>query len=137
MPIRDQAAQERSLDNDYGVTRGPNSPDSFEVVLFVGDPDLGGTEVPASVEGEGTGYARATLDNDAWLTAVAGVKESQPIAFADALAEWPDTVTHAALYDPIGGAWWDCVPLAEPLDVTGPGEITPLVFSIFYDTNLD
>lgn len=137
MPIRDQAAQERSLDNDYGPTRGPNSPDSFEVAFFVGDPLVDGTEVPTHVDGIPTGYARAVHDNDDWELAAGGVKPTLPITFADALTEWPETVTHAALFDPVAGEWWDTVELEEPLDVTGPGTIPPFVLPVFYDNNLD
>lgn len=131
MPIRDQAAQERSLDNDYGPTRGPNAPDAHEVALFMGDPDLGGLEVA------GGGYARAALDSDDWLLAADGAKVSPTVTFPDTTDEWPGTVTHAALYDPVEGLWWDSVPLEEPLDVTGPGDSPQVVLSIFYDTNLD
>ena len=63
MPIRDQSAQERSLDNDYGATRGPNAPASFQVAFFSDDGD---TEIT------GGGYARATLDNDDWNAAADG-----------------------------------------------------------------
>lgn len=128
MPIRDQSAQERSLDNDYGATRGPNAPDSFEVAFFSDDGD---TEIA------GGGYVRATLDNDDWLPAADGVKASLPIAFADSTDEWADTVTHAGLYDPVAAQWWDVVPLDEPLDVTGAGDGPIVILSIFYDNNLD
>lgn len=137
MPIRDQAAQERSLDNDYGPTRGPNSPASFQVAFFVGDPLLGGVEVPTTVGGVATGYARAVHSNNDWQAASGGVKQSLPIQFAAALTEWPETVTHAALYDPVAGLWWDTVELEEPLDVTGPGTIPPFVLPLFHDNNLD
>ena len=45
MPIRDQAAQERSLANDYGPTRAAAAPDTFDVCLFDGDPTLDGEEI--------------------------------------------------------------------------------------------
>lgn len=139
MPLRDQAAQEASLDNDYGPTRGPNSPDAFEVALFAGDPDIDGVEVPAeNVDDEPTGYIRVTLDNDDWLPATGGVKESQPVSWPPAEGEWPETVTHFALRDPVTGAWWDAAPLEEPLDITSASDTGPvLVLAIFYDNNLD
>jgi hypothetical protein len=137
MPIRDQAAQERSLDNDYGATRGPNSPAEHEVVLFAGDPDVDGVEVPTEVAGVPTGYERVVHDNDDWEAADGGLKRTLPISFPDALTEWPDTVTHAALRDPVTGLWWDVVELEEPLDVLGPGSFPPVVLTVFYDTNLD
>lgn len=137
MPIRDQAAQEASLDNDYGPTRGPNAPDGLEVAFFAGDPDVDGIEVPTAVEGEPTGYERVSFSNDDWEPADGGVKRSFPIEFPDALTEWPETVTHAALRDPVTGLWWDSLELEEPLDVTGPGAFAAVVLPIFYDTNLD
>jgi hypothetical protein len=145
VPIRDQAAQERSLDNDYGSTRGPSAPDSFEVALFFGDPRFGGVEVPTTTEvddGAGgvevvsTGYARAALSNDGWLAAEGGVKHTaSPVAFPATAAEWPGTVTHWGLYDPVGGAWWDCAPLAEPLDITSAGAPPAVSLAVFYDNN--
>jgi hypothetical protein len=137
VPIRDQAAQERSLDNDYGPTRGPNSPDTLEVAFFAGDPLLDGVEVPADVDGVPTGYAPAVHDNDDWEPAADGIKQTLPIIFPDALTEWPETVTHAMFRDPVTGECWDTVELEEPLDVTGPGTIPPVVLPIFYDNNLD
>lgn len=137
MPLRDLAAQEASLDNDYGPTRGPHSPDVFEVALFAGDPAVDGVEVPVDVDGELTGYEPAAMSNDAWNPAEDGVKTSHEIQFADPLTEWPETVTHAALRDPATGVVWDVVELEEPLDVTGPGVIPPVVLPIFYDNTLD
>ena len=139
MPIRDQAAMERSLDNDYGSTRGPNAPDSFEVMLLdsfgveIDDVSLdedGITEIP-------NGYARATHDNDDWLPAAEGVKVSGTVTFPAPTAEW-ETAVYRALIDPLTNQRWDYAPLADPLDVSGAGSGTPtLVMTVFYDDNLD
>lgn len=147
MPIRDQAAMERSLDNDYGTTRGSNAPASFEVALFMGDPLTGGVEVTATSDvddGAGgvvavaNGYARATLSNDLWSPAGEGVKTTTaPVVFPDTLAEYPDTVTHWGLYDPVTAQWWDCAPITEDLDVTGAAPGPALFLSVFYADNLD
>lgn len=131
MPIRDQAAQERSLDNDYGTTRAAAAPAAFEVAGFAGDPSLGGVEV------SGGGYARGVLSNDDWLAADGGIKTSLPVAFPAPTGAWSATVTHVGLFDPVEAAWWDVVPLVEPLDITGAGDPPSVVVSILYANNLD
>ena len=45
MPLLDPGAMARSLDNDYGTTRGLNAADSHELVLFFGDPQSDGVEI--------------------------------------------------------------------------------------------
>lgn len=130
MPIRDQAAMNRSLDNDYGSTRGPNAPAAFEVALFFGDPTLGGVELA------GNGYAPGSLDNGTgWLAAADGVKRTvTPVPFPDATAAW-STATHWALRDPITGLWWEYARLVEPLEVTTAGPGPTVALAIFYDNN--
>jgi len=147
VPIRDQAAQERSLANDYGPTRAAAAPAEFDVCLFDGDPMLGGLEIADTTEvddGEGgtevvaNGYAPGVLDNDDWNAPDGGVMTTTaPVQFPTVLAEWPDTVTHWALRDPVTGFWWDCAPLVEPLDVTAAGPGPTVTLSLFYDNNLD
>lgn len=139
MAIRDQAAMERSLDNDYGATRGPNSPDSFEVMLL----DSFGNEIPdTSLDEDGVteipnGYARATHDNDDWLPADEGVKVSGVVTFPAPLADW-ETAYYWALRDPLTDQRWDYAPLTEPLDISGAGSDQPtLIMTVFYDDNLD
>jgi hypothetical protein len=132
MPIRDQGAMERSLDNDYGPTRGPNAPDSFEVMLL----DATGEEIPGTTEGVANGYARPTHPNDAWLAATGGAKVSEVVTFAAPTGAW-ETAYYWALRDPLTGLVWDYSPLTEPLDVTGPGTPVTLVMTVFYEDNLD
>lgn len=148
MPIRDVAAQNASLDNDYGATHGPNAPAVHYLALFSGDPMVdvaegGGVEIASTTDvddGAGgtttvaNGYARVAVANDAtWAAADGGRKETvDPVQFADALAEWPATVTHFALLD-AGGVMWDCAPLADPVDVTGAGPGPAVVPAIFFD----
>lgn len=146
MPIRDQAAQERSLANDYGPTRAAAAPDTFDVCLFAGDPLAGGVELADTTEvDDGTGgvdlvdngYAPALLDNDNWAAPSGGIlTTATPVAFGAVLAEWPDTVTHWALRDRATGAWWDCAPLVEPLEVTSAGPGPTVTLAVFYD-NVD
>lgn len=140
MPIRDTAAQNKSLDNDYGATHGPNAPTNFEVALFIGDPMLDGIEVTPTSETEaGTvanGYLRADLANDAsWAAAVDGLKTTAAsVQFPTTLAEYPGTVTHFALIDAADSTtMWDCAPLVEPLDVTSAGAGPAVSLTVFYD----
>lgn len=144
----DVAAQNASLDNDYGTTHGPNAADSFELALFIGDPLADGTEVESITEvdtfdGEGAptgtelvenGYARAAVAHGDFAPAVDGEKSTpDPVPFPDALAEWPGPATHWQLYDADTGAAWDSGEFAEDgLDVTGPGAGPLVRLSIYY-----
>lgn len=126
MPIRDVAAMNASLDNDYGTTRGPNAAASHDLALFVGDPLLGGVEVT------GGGYARVAVAAAAWAAAVDGMKETtNPVAFPATTAAWANAATHWALY--AGTVMWDCGPLVEPLEVTGAGSGPLVQVAVFYD----
>lgn len=145
MPIRDIAAMNANLDNAYGATKGPNSPASLQVALFMGDPMTDGVEVPATTDTEaGTvanGYARVVIANDGttWLPAADGEKVTvAPVAFPDVLAEWPDSVTHWALFDAADGVtMWDCAPLVEELEITSAGPSPTASLTVFYSNNLD
>ena len=144
MPLISTAAQNASLDNDYGATCGPNSPAAHRVRLWMGDPDGDGVEVPNTTETEaGTvanGYAPVVIDNDGtvWLDAEDGQKSTAAVVqFPDALEAYPGTVTHATLEDSTDAtAVWDSVPLLEPLDVTSAGVGPAGVLTIFYSTDL-
>lgn len=147
MPIRDQGAMERSLDNDYGPTRGPNAPDNLTVHMFNGDPTTPeGYEISdhsevddgdGGIESVPNGYAPVPMSNDNWLPSSGGIKLSDPNPlFGPPFEEW-DTVTHWAIKDPATGLWWDSAPLSTELDVTGPGGSVELQLAIFYDDNLD
>lgn len=128
MPIRDVAAMNRSLDNDYGTARGPNAADSHTLHLFFGDPMEDGVEIT------GNGYASVTVLPADWSPAVDGMKSlTTPAEFPAPTGEWLDSPTHWALFGD-DGAWWDCAPLTEPLDVTGASSVGPLVdVTIFFD----
>lgn len=126
MPIRDVAAMNASLDNDYGTTRGPNAAASHDLALFVGDPLTDGVEVT------GGGYARATIAAADWAPAADGMKETTaPVALPNTTAEWPDAATHWALF--AGTVMWDCGPLTEPLEVTGASAGPLVAVAVFYD----
>lgn len=149
----DTAAQNKSLDNDYGTTHGPNSPTSFLLALYVGDPENGGVELANQTEVDvvdasgvvtGTqllpnGYAPAAVAHADFAAATAGVKATTaPVQFADATQEWPDTVTHWQLVDAGDGTRWDAGLLAEDgLTVTGAGPGPTVAVSIFYADAVD
>lgn len=124
MPLLDPAAMARSLDNDYGTTRGPNAAASHELVLFFGDPQSDGVEI--------TEAGRATILPADWAASTAdGIKATvdlvqMPDATGDYLA------THFALYG-ADGFWWDSAELAEPLDVTETGPGPQVLVELFYD----
>ena len=60
-----------------------------------------------------------------------------PAQFPDALAEYPGTVTHWALFNPVTGDMGDCAPLVDPLDVTAAGDGPAVSLTVFYSNNLD
>ena len=126
MPIRDTAARNASLDNDYGTTRGPNAAASHALALFNGDPLVDGVEL------SGGGYARVTVLAADWAAASDGMKSpTNPQTFPATTAAWPNPATHWALY--AGSVMWDCGPLTEPLEVTGPGPGPTVGITVFYD----
>jgi hypothetical protein len=149
VPIVDVSQQNNSLDNDYGDSRGAKAPTSHEVALFVGDPQLGGTEMADTTEvddGAGgtttvaNGYARVTIANTStvWADADGGLKQTvDEVAFADATAEWPDEATHGALIDPVTGDVGDAWPLSAPISVTEAGPVPPVRPQVFYEQWLD
>lgn len=138
MPIRDVEAMNASLDNDYGTTRGPNSPTSHYLALFMGDPLTDGVEVPAlNDELLPTGYARVEITPSMWEPAADGEKQlTDFVAFPATLNEWPAAVTHFALFSPTG-VMWDCSILEEELVVTGPGDSPTVLVKIFHADTLD
>jgi hypothetical protein len=152
VPIRDTAAMNRSLDNDYGATHGANSPASFQVALFIGDPMTDGVEVANTTEVDdglgGTifvpnGYARVTIANDAsWAAAADGEKSTAvAVQFPTALAEYPGDPDHWALFDAANPTqMWDNAALVEELTVTAAGA-GPLLgvgaLTVFYDDNVE
>lgn len=120
MPIKDTAAQNASLDNDYGATHGANSPAAHELVLFSGDPMIDGIEIT------GSGYAPAAVANDAGWPSADGGSKSRIVNFAAPTGPW-DEADHWALRDPVSGTVWDCAPLTEPLDITSASPFGPAV----------
>ena len=133
MAIRDVGAMNASLDNDYGPTRGPNSPPAHQLALFVGDPFDEGVELdPAAAPG----YARVTVLPAAWPPAEDGIKATD-VQLPPVTDEWADAPTHWALYGSDGATMWDCNPLSEPIDVTGPGDGPVVTVTIFYDESVE
>lgn len=148
MALRDVAAQVASLANDYGATHGPHSPNTFEVALFIGDPEEDGIEVSPTtlVENEDTGvespvtngYAPATITNDGSNfpapDATTGILTTAEIAFPASLAEYPDTVTHWLLRDADTGTGWDtgAFPRDEQIAVESSATTVRVQLSIYH-----
>lgn len=127
MPILDVAAQNASLDNDYGVNHGPGSPDSHDLALFTDHPAYGGVEVT------GPGYARVTVAAADWPDADGGAK-SVTKTFPDPTDAWTDGA-YWVLFD-VSTAW-DYAPLTEPLNVTGPGAGPLVTITIYHPDTQD
>lgn len=128
MPIRDIAAMNRSLDNDYGTSAGPGAPATHLLCLWVGDPSEGGTEQT------GPGYTRATIAPGDWAAAADGYKTlTDPAGVGTPTDEWVDDSDYWALLDGADDTiMWDYAPLAEPLQVTAAGgtpvEVLPMIY---------
>jgi len=126
MAIKDVAAQNASLANDYGPNHGPASPDAHELALFNGDPMFDGVEIT------GPGYAPATVSNDAGWPDPDGGAISRSITYGAPTGPW-DEATHWLLRDPVTGDGWDCSALTEPLNVTDASDDGPVVIvTIFH-----
>jgi hypothetical protein len=133
MPIRSVAAMNKSLDNDYGATKGPNAAASHQLALFSSDPLV--EDDPTTVElttGTCPGYGRATIANGAaWAAAANGQKATAaPVTMPAPTAEWAVSATHWGLYGS-DGSWWDCGPLTDDLLITGAGPgplVNPVIF---------
>lgn len=125
----DTAAQNKSLDNDYGSTKGANAPAAHEVALFDGDPTQGGTELTSD-----GGYARVTLTNNGtnWPAASSGAKTSATVTFPTSTDAWSDTATWFVLYDHADSVTaWDAGLVAE-ISVDAAGETPRTTLTIYY-----
>lgn len=121
--LPDPAGASRSLDNDYGITHGPNSPDVHEVALLTAD----GVELDPDIS---PGYARATVAAEDWPAAIAGSK-SVLVTFGEPTAEW-QTAAGWQLIDPANGVLWDRGDLFDQLVVTGPGAAPLVAITVSY-----
>jgi hypothetical protein len=130
----DTAAQDASLDNDYGATKGANAPSSHELALFTDDPRLGGVELDAT-----GGYVRVVVTNDGtnWPAASGGMKVGAFQTFPDSTAAWSDTAKWWVLFDHADGTTrWDAGPLDDEIDVNAAGAGPVTRPSIYYNGGL-
>lgn len=122
MPLRDDTAQDTSLDNDYDAM-------DVQVALFVGDPSNGGAEV---TDTDCPGYERyvsTTADREA----SAGGKKRICTAEFTATDAWTVEPTHFQIFDDATGlVGWDNASLDVPLEVTDAGALSVAV-DVFYD----
>lgn len=131
MSLLDTAAQNASLDNDYGASKGANAPTAHEVALFTDHPDLGGTELTST-----GGYARVSWTNDGtnWPAASGGQKTSATVTFPVPTAAWSDTATYWVLFDAADSTTrWDCGRLSEEISVDEAGGSVTAVLTIYYN----
>lgn len=131
MPILDVAAQDSSLNNDYGASAGSNAPTSHEVALFNGAPWESGTELAST-----GGYARVVLANNGtnWPGASGGATTSAVVTFPTSTAAWSDTATHFVLYDAADSTTaWDAQALSDEISVDAAGFVARLQLTVFYN----
>jgi hypothetical protein len=113
------AAQNATLDHDYGASKAADAPAAFELALFNGDPTLGGVELDAA-----GGYARVTMASDGtnFPPAENGQKVCAEVTFPTPTDEWTaagvaDTATHWVLFDAATGDAWDYDELTAEVNV--------------------
>jgi hypothetical protein len=128
-------AQNASLDNDYGATKGPNAAAAHEVALYAGDPLTGGVELDSA-----GGYARPVVSNDGttWAAADGGAKTSAVVTWDVSTAEWtsagdPAVADYFLLIDSATGDFWDSGLLSDPISVDAAGATPSAVLTVFYD----
>jgi hypothetical protein len=133
MALLDTAAQNASLDNDYGATKGPNAAAAHQLALFAGDPQAGGVELDNTVGG----YARVTITNNGtnWPAASGGAKTATFQAYAASTDAWSAVATHWVLFDAADGTTrWDSGRLDTAISVDGPGETPNVAPTVYYNT---
>jgi hypothetical protein len=132
MTLLDTAAQDISLDNDYGATKGSTAPASLEVALFTGNPLLGGTELTSA-----GGYVRPVVANDGttWPTAASGgAKTMAPVTFPAPTGAYSDTATWFVLIDHADSTTrWDGQELSEEIDITAAGPAFQIQPKVYYE----
>lgn len=134
MPIHDVSAQNKSLDDDYGTSKGSGAASSHQLCLFYADPMS--VSDPTTVEltsAADPGYARVSITNgSAWAAAAGGQKAlaAGSVTLPNTTGAWTHTATYWGLLGS-DGLWWDCGPLIAPLVVTGAGNgpvVAPVIF---------
>lgn len=137
MPLASVAAMRKSLDNDYGSDHGPNSPTSFELALFTGDPtidpgDGGGVELNST---DCPGYARVAIAHaDFEPATVDAVKDLTDLAqFPNATGPWDLTARYFVYFDATTDDMWEFGELDEEIEITvagvGPAIATPIYYA--------
>lgn len=122
----DVTAANASIDNDYGVTRGPNAADVHVVALV----DEDGAELDAVTS---PGYERAFVFPEDWPPAAGGQK-SVLVTFPSPTGEWIP-VAGWRLLDADTGAEWDAGDLFDLLEVTTEStDGAQLSVTVFYET---
>lgn len=124
-------AQNASLDNDYGATKGPNAAANLEVALYDGDPSIDGAELTST-----GGYVATSFANDGttWPTAAtAGSKTTAVLSLFTSTAALSDTASWFVLRDPLTGDLWDAGALTEEVNVTGAGVAVSVQLTVYYE----
>lgn len=127
----DLVAQNAGLDALLGDGAAASIPTTWEIALFNGDPQAGGTEITSA-----GGYVRPVVPNDSatFPDAVDGEKLSAIIDVDAPSGPWSDTVTHFLLID--GGdstTQWFPGTLADPLTVFGTETAVRIQLSLFWN----
>lgn len=132
----DVDAQDVWLDCLLGDGAGSSSPASFELALFNGDPDNGGTEVVSS-----GGYVRFEPANNStnFPDASGGQKVSAIFDFGDPSGPWvgvsTDEITHWLLLDASDSTTrYISRRFTSPFTVTGAETETPVQLVISWNT---
>lgn len=125
-PLSD-TARAKSLANDFGPTRGPNSPDQFLIAIYDDNPEFGGVELDT---GSCPGYARATVDNDDFAVGTVGMSVTG--SMADATGAWTQIGRYLVLLNAADDTEaWDYTAISA-LRVREAGPVDDVEFTVFY-----
>ena len=122
-------ARAKSLANDFGPTRGVNSPTQFQVALYDESPEFGGVELDTT---SCPGYARPTINNaDFAADGETFVIEVLP---ASPTGAWTKTAKYAVLLNAADTTEvWDFLPINQVrVSSAGPFPM-PLRLVIYYN----
>jgi len=126
-PLSD-TARAKSLSDDFGPTRGPNSPDQFLVAIYDDNPDFGGVELDG---GSCPGYARTTVNNDDFIVVDGGM--SITATLANPTEAWTQVGRYVVLLNADDDTEaWDYGPVTA-IRVSSAGTLQPLIVTVHYD----
>lgn len=126
MVLKSANAKTNSLKNDYGSSKGSNSPATWYMAFF--EDDTMATELTGT-----GGISRiAVTNNDANWTTATVTQNAGVINSAASTGAWASSATFVALMSAAtGGDAWDGGDLADPISVSAAGTVIQFAAGAF------